>query len=104
MAFGRVGGHDAQNVQCVITTGINTLSEGVDIVVEGDALRVRDKGRLQSVADKYSSKYGPPFNFTVRDSNFFGEGGKALVFEVIPTTVFGFGKGKIFSQTRWRFS
>jgi hypothetical protein len=93
-----------QNVHCVITTGINTLSEGIDIVVEGDALRVRDEGKLQSVADKYASKYGPPFNFTVHDGDFFGEGGKALVFKVTPTTIFGFGKGESFSQTRWRFS
>lgn len=26
----------------------------------------------------------------------------ALVYRVTPTTVFGFGKGKRFSQTRWR--
>ena len=32
-----------------------------------------------------------------------GEGGTALVFEVAPTTAFGFGKGEVFSQTRWRF-
>jgi hypothetical protein len=28
--------------------------------------------------------------------------GEALVYEVIPSTAFGFGKGE-FSQTRWRF-
>jgi hypothetical protein len=32
------------------------------------------------------------------------EGGNmALVYEVAPTTAFGFGKGTSFSQTRWRF-
>jgi hypothetical protein len=40
----------------------------------------------------------------VRDSVFLNSsGGEALVYEVVPITVFGFGKGKTFSQTRWRF-
>jgi hypothetical protein len=39
-----------------------------------------------------------------RDGTFFGEeGNEALVYEVTPTTAFGFGKGELFSQTRWRF-
>jgi hypothetical protein len=29
--------------------------------------------------------------------------GKVLVFRVDPATVFGFGKGTPYSQTRWRF-
>ena len=28
---------------------------------------------------------------------------KVLVFRVAPSTAFGFGKGQVFSQTRWRF-
>ncbi|MCL5995892.1 MAG: pyridoxamine 5'-phosphate oxidase family protein [Chloroflexi bacterium] len=94
----------AHRSHCIITTGCNTLSEGLDVVVEGEAVRVRDGARLQRVADVYASKYGPPFQFTARDGVFHGDGGNvALVYEVIPTTVFGFGKGKSFSQTRWRF-
>jgi hypothetical protein len=34
---------------------------------------------------------------------FYGDGGRAFVYEVIPTTTFGFGKSTSFSQTRWRF-
>ncbi len=56
------------------------------------------------MADRYASKYDWPFHFTVRDGAFHGDGGNmALVYEVHPTTAFGFGKGKSFSQTRWRF-
>jgi nitroimidazol reductase NimA-like FMN-containing flavoprotein (pyridoxamine 5'-phosphate oxidase superfamily) len=91
----------ARNAHCVVTTGCNALSEGLDLMVEGDAVKVSDEARLQRVADRYAAKYGPPFNFTVRD--FYGEGVKALVYEVTPTTAFGFGKGESFSQTRWRF-
>jgi nitroimidazol reductase NimA-like FMN-containing flavoprotein (pyridoxamine 5'-phosphate oxidase superfamily) len=93
----------AHNAHCVITTGCNNLSEGLDLVVEGDAVAVSDEAKLQRVADRYASKYDPPFHFTVRDGAFYGEGGEALVYEVTPMTAFGFGKGESFSQTRWRF-
>lgn len=90
-----------QNPHCVITTGCNSLSEGLDLVVEGEAVQVSDEARLQRLADLYATKYSWPF--TVRDGAFYGDGGRALVFEVSPTTAFGFGKGEPFSQTRWRF-
>ena len=94
----------SDNAHCIITTGCNTLSDGLDLVVEGEAVRMTDVSRLQRVADRYASKYAPPFHFTVRDSVFLNsEGGEALVYEVFPVTVFGFGKGETFSQTRWRF-
>ena len=31
------------------------------------------------------------------------DAGAAWVYEVSPKKVFGFGKGAVFSQTRWRF-
>ena len=93
-----------QNAHCIITTGCNTLSDGLDLVVEGEAVRIIDESRLQRVADSYSSKYDSPFRFTVRDRVFLNsDGGEALVYEVVPVTVFGFGRGATFSQTRWRF-
>jgi hypothetical protein len=93
----------AQNAACVITTGCNALAEGLDLVVEGKAAIVRDEGLLQRVAGSYASKYGRPFQFTVRDGAFYGEGGEALVYEVAPITAFGYGRGEAFSATRWRF-
>src|SRR3954467_4153621 len=94
----------AHNPHCILTTGCNTLNQGLDIVVEGDALRVTDAATLQRIADLYESKYGSDWHFDVRDSAFTGqEGNVALVFEVAPTTAFGFGKGASPSQTRWRF-
>jgi nitroimidazol reductase NimA-like FMN-containing flavoprotein (pyridoxamine 5'-phosphate oxidase superfamily) len=92
------------NAHCIITTGCNTLSSGLDLVVEGEAVRIIDESKLQRVANHYASKYDSPFRFTVRDNVFLNsEGGEALVYEVGPVTVFGFGKGETFSQTRWRF-
>jgi pyridoxine/pyridoxamine 5'-phosphate oxidase len=94
----------ARNAHCIVTTGCNALDEGLDLVVEGDAIQVSDEAKLQRVAAAYASKYDAPFRFTVRDGAFVGEGGgRALVYEVSPSKVLGFGKGDPFSQTRWRF-
>jgi hypothetical protein len=91
------------NTHCILTTGSNTLNDGLDLVVEGDAVRVGDENLLQLVADSYATKYGEGWRFSVRDGAFVGGGGNiAQVYEVKPTTAFGFGKGT-FSQTRWRF-
>jgi nitroimidazol reductase NimA-like FMN-containing flavoprotein (pyridoxamine 5'-phosphate oxidase superfamily) len=96
----------AQNAHCILTTGRNTLNEeGLDLVVEGDAVRVLDNAELQCVADLFEAKYGSDWHYDVHDGTFVGnEENVALVFKVVPTTAFGFGKGAVFSQTRWRFS
>jgi nitroimidazol reductase NimA-like FMN-containing flavoprotein (pyridoxamine 5'-phosphate oxidase superfamily) len=92
----------AQNPHCVITTGNNSIGEGLDVVLEGRAVEVNDEGRLRELAAQYKAKYD--WEFSVRDGAFHNdEGGRALVFEVAPVKVLGFGKGDTFSQTRWRF-
>jgi len=91
------------NPHCILTTGCNA-EEGLDLVVEGDAVQVRDDARLQRIADAYESKYGSDWHFDVRDGAFHHSGGHALVYEVAPSTAFGFGKGDVYSQTRWRFA
>jgi nitroimidazol reductase NimA-like FMN-containing flavoprotein (pyridoxamine 5'-phosphate oxidase superfamily) len=94
----------AGNPHCVVSTGCNSMKEGLDIVIEGDAVNVRDEARLQSLAEAYISKYGYGWRFEVRDSAFYSdEGGRVPVFEVAPIKAFGFGKGDSSSQTRWRF-
>ena len=93
----------AQNPNCVLTTGCNLLGEGLDIVIEGEAKRIGDDSRLTEIAAAYEAKYGSEWHFDVEDGAFrHGNEGVALVFEIAPTTAFGFGKGK-YSQTRWRF-
>ncbi len=95
----------ARNPHCVLTTGCNALNEeGLDLVVEGDAARVIDEAMLRRIAGVYESKYGSAWRFAVGDGTLRGDAGNvAQVYEVAPTTVFGFGKGTSFSQTRWRF-
>ncbi len=89
------------NPQVALTTGCNVM-EGMDLVVEGTAAPVSDNAKLQRVAAQYLAKY-PDWHFEVRDGAFYGDGGRALVYEVAPTTIFAFGKGDPFSQTRYRF-
>ena len=91
------------NTHCAVTTGCNAIGEGLDLVVEGDAVRVTDDARLQRLADAGEAKYGDDWHFDVRDGAFHHEAGSALVFEIAATVAFGFNKGESFSQTRWRF-
>ena len=94
----------ARNSHCVITTGTNTL-DGLDVVVEGEAVLVTDEARLQRLADAYIAKYDQLFVFEVRDGALWIEGSEdpGMAYELRPTKAFGFGKGESFSQTRWRF-
>jgi Pyridoxamine 5'-phosphate oxidase len=95
----------AHNMHCSLITGRNSLNEeGLDLVVEGDAVRVTDNVLLGRVAALYEAKYGPDWHYDVRDGMIVGlRDNVALVFAVTPTTAFGFRKGAVFSQTRWRF-
>jgi nitroimidazol reductase NimA-like FMN-containing flavoprotein (pyridoxamine 5'-phosphate oxidase superfamily) len=93
----------ARNPRVVLTTGCNSLTEGLDLVIEGDAVRVSDEVKLERVAESYVSKYGEDWRFTVRDGVFHHSEGTALVYEVRPKTAFGFAKGEPGGQTRWRF-
>jgi hypothetical protein len=94
----------ARNSHCIITTGTNTL-DGLDVVVEGEAVLVTNEARLQRLADAYVAKYDQLFVFEVRDGALWIEGSEdpGLAYELRPTKAFGFGKGESFSQTRWRF-
>ena len=103
----------AHNTHCILTTGSSALNQdGLDLVVEGDAVRVTDETTLQRVADAYAAKYGDAWRYVARDGALYHawevesrgeEAGAALVFAVAPSTAFGFAKGSTFGQTRWRF-
>jgi hypothetical protein len=100
----------AANPHCLVTTGCNRMHDAVDIVLEGEAVRVTDEARLQSLVGLYDAKYAPMFHFEVKDDTLSG----AWAFEVRPHKVLGFGRarakegeadlfGGVFSQTTWRF-
>ncbi len=102
-------GHNlAFNPHVVLTTGCNTWDRGLDVMVEGDALRVTDEARLQRLAREWADKWNGQWTFEVRDAAFVSssttagndDGNAALVFAVRPTKVLAFGKGT-FSHTRY---
>jgi len=93
----------AANQKCILTTGSNRLGDGLDLVVEGEAVRLTGEATLQRIVDAFAAKYPEPFHFTVHDGRLGGDGGEILAFRVRLTTAFGFGRGATYSQTRWRF-
>lgn len=92
------------NPEVVLTTGTNLWDKGLDVVVEGTAVRVTDEVRLRELAAAWEEKYGGFFHYDVADGCFRHETGVAYVFAVTPRTAFGFAKGEPFSQTRYRFA
>jgi catechol 2,3-dioxygenase-like lactoylglutathione lyase family enzyme len=100
----------AASPQCVLTTGTDRYRSGLDVVVEGAAVRVTDVVLLERLAARWQSKLG--WSFEVADGAFRQHGGVradpdtgivAYVFSVTPSKVLAFGKGEPFSQTRYRF-
>ncbi|HZD70225.1 MAG TPA: pyridoxamine 5'-phosphate oxidase family protein [Actinomycetes bacterium] len=91
------------NPRCILTTGTSQLRSGLDVVVEGAAVRVTDEAQLQRLAAMWKSKLDWPFE--VADGAFRdADGRRGLVFGVAPTKVLSFGKGEPYSQTRYRFT
>jgi len=91
------------NPHVTLTTGCNTWDRGLDVVVEGDAVRVLDDATLERLAAAWRLKWDGQWRYQVRDGAFHHEGGgEALVFSVRPAKVLAFGKGT-FSHTRHRF-
>jgi hypothetical protein len=80
--------------------------EGLDVVVEGEAVPVTDLGRLGRLVEAYATKYDDVFGFRLVEGDVQAPGApeSPLFFEVRARKAFGFGKGTSFSQTRWRFS
>lgn len=93
----------ARSPDCIIAVGAPAL----DLVVEGQAAKVRDDATLHRVAEAYASKY--QWQVTVRDGGFWAEGAPTAgpppydVYGVTPTAAFGFGTDETFGATRWRF-
>lgn len=87
------------NPNVILTTGCNQWDRGLDVVVEGVAVRTTDDATLRRLADAWRTKWDGSWRYEVRDGAFHHEGGEALVFTVAPAKVLAFGKGT-FTQTR----
>jgi Pyridoxamine 5'-phosphate oxidase len=97
----------AANPKCILTTGTNRLSEGFDIVVEGDAVSVTEPDVLRALTAAIDAKSSGTFQYNVHDDGTVRErgGDQVLLFRVAPVKALGFARGgEGFSQTRWRFA
>jgi general stress protein 26 len=91
------------NDRVALTTGTNTWARGLDVVLEGRAVRVVDKDALQRIADAYVAKYGEVWRFEVGDGALVGSVEReAVVFRIEPDKVLAFAKDP-HAQTTFRF-
>jgi hypothetical protein len=93
------------NAHCVMTTGTNALS-GLDVTIEGTAGLVSTQAERRVVADAFERKYG--HHLTSPDGTWHGLGGgirsgEVPLYRIDPVVGFSFGKGVVYSQTRYRF-
>jgi hypothetical protein len=89
--------------EVALTTGNNTWARGLDVVVEGTAIRVADRDALQRLADAFEAKYGSAWHFDVGDGVFGTGEHVAAVFRIEPAKVLAFAK-EPHAQTRYRFT
>ena len=100
-----VGSHEqkARNLEsspsCVLAAGANQFRSGLDVVIEGTAVRVTDPGQLRRLAALWKSRLD--WDFELMDGGFRDPAGRqGLVFGVTPAKVLAFGKNP-YTQTRY---
>jgi nitroimidazol reductase NimA-like FMN-containing flavoprotein (pyridoxamine 5'-phosphate oxidase superfamily) len=91
------------NPHVILTTGHSDWDAGLDVIVEGDAIRLTDDETLRRLATAWAAKWDGRWQYEVRDGGFYDpDGGGVLVFRVTPAKILAFAKGT-FSHTRHRF-
>jgi hypothetical protein len=91
------------NQNVILMTGCNDWQNGVDVVVEGQAVRVSDRDTLQRLVEAWARKWDGRWQYEVTDADFRGdEHEDVLVFSMRPAKVLAFAKGG-FSHTRHLF-
>jgi hypothetical protein len=91
------------NQSVILMTGCNQWDGGMDIVVEGRAVRVTDQSTLGRLAESWTHKWDGSWNYEPSAEGFKGDdNGSILVFAVRPEKVLVFAKGT-FSHTRHAF-
>src|SRR5258708_36534729 len=60
-----------RNPHVILTTGCNRWEEGLDVVVEGEAVRITDHDRLEQLARGWATRWDGGWQFLVRDGCFY---------------------------------
>jgi general stress protein 26 len=88
--------------RCILAAGANQFRSGLDVVVEGTAVRVTDPAQLRTLAATWKSKLD--WDFEVTEGGFRDPAGRTgLVYALVPGKILAFGKNP-YSQTRYRFT
>ncbi len=91
------------NPHVILMTGRNGWNEGMDVVIEGDVVRVTDDAVLGRLAELWTTKWDGRWQFGAHSGAFHHPGGgQALVYAVPPAKILVFTKGE-FSHTNHRF-
>ncbi len=84
------------NQNVILMTGCNQWDRGLDVVVEGQAVRVTDRSTLERLAEVWARKWDGRWEYEPDDGGFKGDENEGvLVFSVRLAKVFGFGKGSL---------
>lgn len=93
----------AKNPSCVVSVAL----KGLDVVIEGTAVRVTDEATLKRLAERYAAQGWPA---TVRDRAFTHEYSAPsagpppwYLYAITPTKAIGVATAEPFGATRWRF-
>ena len=91
------------NHNVILMTGCSQWDDGMDVVVEGQAVRVTDQTMLGRLAGAWTHKWDGRWSFEPGPDGFKSdENEHVLVFTVQPDKVLAFAKGN-FSHTRHSF-
>jgi general stress protein 26 len=97
----------AANPNVVLTTGCNHWDEGLDVVVEGQAVRVTDPPTLERLAAAWAERWDGRWTYAVVEDGFAhgavdeaGDHGPVHVYAVRAAKTLAFAK-EPFSQTRY---
>jgi nitroimidazol reductase NimA-like FMN-containing flavoprotein (pyridoxamine 5'-phosphate oxidase superfamily) len=92
------------NPHVLLTVADCRWDQGLDVVLEGDAVRVSDETGLRPLAKAWATRWDGSWDYEVRDGYFShpGQDSQVLVYRVAPVKVLVFGKGK-FTHTRHDF-
>jgi general stress protein 26 len=90
------------DARCVLAAGANQFRSGLDVVIEGTAVRVEGEAQLRRLAARWKAQLD--WDFKVTEGGFDDPAGRqGLVFGVTPAKVLAFGKNP-HTQTRYRFA
>lgn len=96
------------NPHVILTTGCNRWDGGLDVVVEGDAVRVTGDDELKRLAEAWTGKWDGQWQYAVREGSFRPQSEQEVgtepvyVYAVQPARVLAFTKGT-FTHTTHTF-